>query len=131
MNLIVKTKGSQPISDKDRAWARTKFLKLKKLIPGETIIEVTLEDLYGPKGGRDKKVHVLTELPKSKQPFHLEEVDSNLRRAVTTARDRFWRYLVRYREQHSEHLGRRRKRDIILGLFRRLRRRDQREGQQR
>lgn len=127
MNLIVKTKGTQPITDKEREWARVKFLKLRKLIPGEVIVEVTLEDMYGPKGGRDKKVHVLTELPKSKQPFHLEEIDTNLRKAVTTARDRFWRYLVRYRETHGLVPTRRRKRDIIFGFVRRLRRRGREE----
>jgi ribosome-associated translation inhibitor RaiA len=101
MNLIVKTRGNQPIDEREKQWAEAKFQKLAKLCPPEAVIEVTLEDLYGPKGGRDKKVHVLAELPHAKEPFHLEETDLKFRKAISTARARFERYLKRYRDRHE------------------------------
>lgn len=101
MNLILKTRGNQPIEERDKRWAEAKFRKLGKLLPAESVVEVTLEDLFGPKGGRDKKVHVLAELPHAKEPFHLEEVGPVWRKTITIARDRFERYLKRYRETHQ------------------------------
>ena len=99
MQLIIKTKGSQPIDDRDKRWAEAKFRKLGKFVPAETIIEVTLEDLYGPKRGNDKKVHVLAELPHTKEPFHLEEVGVQFRKTISIARDRFERYLKKYHDR--------------------------------
>lgn len=101
MNLIVKTRGNQPIDERDKKWAEAKFAKLAKLCPPETVVEVTLEDLYGPKGGRDKRVHVLAELPYATEPFHLEETGLKFRKTISTARDRFERYLKRYREKQA------------------------------
>lgn len=101
MNLIIKTRGNQPIDERDKKWAEAKFSKLSKLAPPETVIEVTLEDLFGPKGGQDKKVHVLAELPKVKEPFHLEEIGTTFRTTITIARDRFERYLKRYRDRYE------------------------------
>ena len=104
MNLIIKTRGNQPINDRDKKWAEAKFAKLAKLCPAETLVEVTLEDLYGPKGGRDKRVHVRAELAGTHEPFHLEETDLKFRQAITTARHRFERYVKRYREkQENRH----------------------------
>lgn len=101
MNLIIKTRGNQPIDDRDKKWAEAKFAKLAKLCLPETVVEVTLEDLYGPKGGRDKRVHVAAEIPHAHEPFHLEETDLKFRKAISTARDRFERYLKRYREKRE------------------------------
>ncbi|MEK7460971.1 MAG: HPF/RaiA family ribosome-associated protein [Patescibacteria group bacterium] len=109
MNLIIKTRGNQPIGDRDKKWAEAKFAKLAKLCPAETVVEVTLEDLYGPKGGRDKRVHVLAEMPHAPEPFHLEETDLKFRKAISTARARFERYLKRYREKHESSSRRPRK----------------------
>lgn len=101
MNLTLKTKGNQPIDERDKKWAEAKFQKLAKLCPPEAVIEVTLEDLYGPKGGQDKRVHVVAELPHAHESFHLEETGLKFRKTITTARDRFERYLRRYREKHD------------------------------
>lgn len=101
MNLIIKTRGSQPVAEADKRWAESRFRKLAKLCPPSTVVEVTLEDLFGPKGGRDKKVHVLAELPHAKEPFHLEEVDDVFRKAITNARNRFERHLKRYRAKQE------------------------------
>ena len=101
MTLIIKTRGNQPIADNEKKWAEAKFMKLGKLMPAESVVEVTLEDMYGPKKGIDKKVHVLAELPHVAEPFHLEEIDVNFRKAITTARDRFERYLKRNHEKHQ------------------------------
>ncbi len=101
MAIIVKTKGSQPISDQDKRWATAKFAKLKKLLPPTAVVEIMLEDLYGPKRGIDKRVHVLAELPHAKEAFHLEETATQFRPAITTARDRFERYLKKYNERHQ------------------------------
>ncbi len=129
MNLIVKTRGNQPIQDKDKKWAEAKFLKLKKLCPPETVVEVTLEDLYGPKRGEDKRVHVLAELPHAPEPFHLEETDVQFRRAITTARDRFERYLKKYRDRHEQNHRYPRK-FWIAELVHRLRGRGRGQGQE-
>ena len=122
MNLIIKTKGNQPIAEKDKKWAAAKFLKLTKLCPSETVVEETLEDLYGPKRGEDKKVHVLAEIPHAKEPFHLEEVDTRFRPAVTRARDRFVRYIKRLKEKEEIHRGRPSRKGLLGRLLGRLRR---------
>lgn len=122
MNFILKTKGNQPIDEKDKQWAEAKFRKLAKLCPPASVIEVTLEDLYGPKGGQDKCVHVLAELPGDKQPFHLTETDLNFRKAITTARDRFERHLKRLRERSLDTRRKPRKywlADLAERIFRR------------
>lgn len=99
MQIILKTKGNQPIDNRDSAWVEAKFKKLGRFIPIESVVEITLEDLYGAKGGVDKKIHVLTELPHTKQPFYLEEVSTNFRAAAIRARDRFLRHLKKYRDR--------------------------------
>src|SRR3989338_6643850 len=68
MNLIIKTKGNQPIAEKDKKWAEAKFLKLTKLCPSETVVEVTLEDLYGPKRGEKKNFMSWPKFPTPKSP---------------------------------------------------------------
>lgn len=109
MNLTIKTKGSQPISDRDKNWAQAKFRKLAKLCSPESTIEVTLEDMFGPKGGQDKRVHVLANIPHTKQPFYLEETSTNLRQAITSARSRLERYLIRSRDRQLDDSRRPRK----------------------
>ena len=121
MNLIIKTKGTQEIDKKDKKWAEAKFLKLTKLCPPETVVEVTLEDLYGPKRGEDKKVHVLAEIPHAKEPFHLEEVDTRFRPAITRARDRFVRYIKRLKDK-EQTTGRPSRKGLLGRFLGRLRR---------
>lgn len=122
MNLIIKTRGNQPIDEKEKKWAEAKFVKLTKLCPPETVIEVTLEDLYGPKRGQDKKVHVLAEIPHAKEPFHLEEVDVKFRPAITRARDRFVRYMKRLKDKESVHHNRPSRKGLLGRFLARLRR---------
>lgn len=118
MNLIIKTKGNQPIDDREKQWAEAKFRKLAKLCPPETILEITLEDMFGPKGGNDKRVHVLADLPHTKEPFHLEETDVQFRKAITVARDRFERHLKRIRARQLD-TTRRPKKYWLANLFNR------------
>lgn len=119
MSLILKTKGSQPISDKDRRWAEAKFAKLTKLLPPEAVVEVTLEDLYGPKRGIDKRVTIVAELPLAKEPFHLQETGLKFRETITTARDRFDRYLKKYHDRH-QLAGRKPRKYWLTKLFERF-----------
>lgn len=124
MGLIIHTKGNQPISEKDRRWAEAKFAKLKKLLPPEAIVEVTLEDLYGPKRGVDKRVSIAAELPGAAEPFHLEETGLKFRQTITTARDRFERYLKKYRDRQVM-AGRKPRKYWLAKLLDRLARRRQ------
>lgn len=126
MNLIIKTRGNQPIDDRDKRWAEAKFRKLRPLCPPETVVEVTLEDMFGPKGGQDKRVHVLAELPQAKEPFHLEESGHKFRKTISIARDRFVRYLQRYRDKYV--IGRRKPRKFwIAKVLERFGRREKSE----
>lgn len=120
MKLIVKTRGNQPIDERDKKWTEIKFAKLAKLCPPEAVVEVTLEDLYGPKGGQDKRVHVVAELPHAPEPFHLEETGLKFRKTISTARDRFERYLRRYRDRHLAGSPRRPRKYFFSSLFERF-----------
>jgi len=60
MQIAFKTKNFK-LTKRTKKYIQDKLLKYNKQIPDNSYIEINLEDIYGPRGGRDKKVHLLEE----------------------------------------------------------------------
>lgn len=65
-------------------------------------VDVTLEDLNGPRGGIDKRVRLLVNGP-SRHEVVIEERSDNLMAAVSTAIDRASQALARLLDRQHRH----------------------------
>ena len=76
MQLVFKAKHFK-LTKKIKKYIQNKLLKFDRSLPKSTFVEINLEDIYGPKGGKDKKVHLSVDIPGEKF-IHLEEKTSDI-----------------------------------------------------
>ncbi|MFH1750027.1 MAG: HPF/RaiA family ribosome-associated protein [bacterium] len=76
MQIAFKTKNFK-LTKKTKKYIQGKLLKYNKQIPDNSYIEINLEDIYGPRGGRDKKVHLSVDIP-GEEYIYLEEITSDV-----------------------------------------------------
>jgi ribosomal subunit interface protein len=64
------------------------------------VCEIEFQDLYGSKGGVDKRVDVTMDLPHKARALHIEESDLTFKESIDKLVDRLDKPLARYKELH-------------------------------
>ncbi len=104
MQISFKTKNFK-LTKKTKKYIQDKLLKLNKQIPDNSFFEINLEDIYGPRGGMDKKVHLTIDIP-GEEYIHLEETTSDVFASIDLVFKKFNRKIKKI---HGKLLSKKRK----------------------
>jgi ribosomal subunit interface protein len=87
-----------PLNDHLKGYVAAKIEQpAAKYFDGPAVsLEVELSNLFGPKGGLDKRCEVVMALPRQ-HVLRIEEVSDDLYKAIDTAGDRLLRSIERYK----------------------------------
>lgn len=113
MQIAFKTKNFK-LTKKVKKYIQDKLLKYNRQLPPNTFIEVNLEDIYGPKGGRDKKVHLSVNVP-GEEYIHLEEKTSDIFASIDLV---FKKFAKKIRRAKGKFITKRRKQKMQQTLGR-------------
>lgn len=99
MKIIIKGRRNLKIDLKLRTYIEEKIRKYEKQVKEPSICEVTLEDVWGPKGGVDKVVTIQMVLPGRKNPIFVCERTSDFMGSVDLAQERLEQQISKYKEK--------------------------------
>jgi len=92
MRINIKTVRHLRLSKEIKHYVEVKIGKFEKRLPKSSLVEIIFEDMFGPKAGKDKKVHLKVRLSENKKPaLNLEEVASDFREAIDLLQEKFER----------------------------------------
>jgi len=91
MQIVFKTRHFK-ITRRVKIYLQKKLAKFEHWLPEATFIEITLEDIYGPKGGKDKKIHLSIDIP-GERFIHLEEKTSDIYASIDIVIKKFNRQI--------------------------------------
>jgi ribosomal subunit interface protein len=115
MKLAYKTKNFK-LTKKVKTYVQKKVIKYEKQLPTETFVEISLADVYGPKGGKDKEVHLSVEVP-GEEYVHVEERTSDIYASIDAVFKKFARKIEKTK---GKYLAKRR-RDSVRRTIGRVR----------
>ena len=104
MQIVFKTKNFK-LTKKIKKYIQDRLLKFNRQLPDSTFIEINLEDIYGPKGGKDKKVHLSVDTP-GEEYLHLEEQTSDIFASIDLV---FKKFAQKIHKVKGKFLAKRRK----------------------
>lgn len=96
------------LSEDLKSYAQEKILKFAPLVLEPAICDIVLTDEYGPKGGKDKSVHLTLTLPGEKNSIHLEVLTDDFFGSIDLIQEKLDRELEKYKakikigDRHSE-----------------------------
>ncbi len=111
MRFIIKTRRVK-LTESIKSQIPKKFLKFEKWIPESTIVELTLSDERGTKGGRDKRAIINVDLPRYKM-IHLEQLSDDIISSIDGVQKRLE---IKLRKFRDKRLGQRRQDKIYRSL---------------
>lgn len=97
MQIAFKTKNFK-LTKRTKKYIQDKLLKYNKQIPDSSYIEINLEDIYGPRGGRDKKVHLSIDIP-GEEYIYLEETTSDVFASIDLVFKKFNQKIKKVRDK--------------------------------
>lgn len=99
MVVELKALGGLELTDDLSEFSRTRVIEpLRRLYDKQgTSLEIELSDLYGPKGGIDKRCRLTFSMP-NKQSITVTEVAENIYKAIDGASSRFLRLVNRHKQ---------------------------------
>ncbi len=98
MDVEVKALGGLEFTDNLADFCRTRIVEpLRRIYDRQgPILEIEVSDLFGPKGGIDKRCRISFNIPNSRS-ITVVEVDNDIYKAVDGAARRFLRLVGRYK----------------------------------
>lgn len=98
MKVVIRTVRHLELPDDIKAYAENKIRKFEERLPVSSLVELTFEDLMGPKDGLDKKVHLETDLYGSQEIiFHLKETTADFRSSIDLIQEKFEREIEKFK----------------------------------
>ena len=97
MQIAFKTKNFK-LTKRIKKYLQDKLLKFNSQLPQETFIEIKLEDIYGPRGGKDKCVQIAADIP-GETRITVEEKTSDIFASIDIAFQRFSKRVYKIKEK--------------------------------
>jgi ribosomal subunit interface protein len=98
MKIIIKGKNFK-ISPNIQTYVEEKIRKYQEIIEEPSICEISLIDTGGPKGGKDKVVHISCSMPGLKKAIFVKERTSDMMGSIDLAQERFESQIIKYKER--------------------------------
>lgn len=96
----IKSKGIK-LDEKDKQYIEEKIITGvgKYFDDSSTIVDVSVRDTNGPKGGVDKEINIVITLKDDKNPIKITEQDVHVNEAIDKAADRVEKVLRRMKKK--------------------------------
>jgi len=100
MKIEIKTIHHLKVSEEIAEYARKKLQKFKRRLPQNSKIEVVFEDLFGPRGGQDKLVHLHLYTEPLSDIVHLQAESEDFRKSIDLIQEKLEKTLERDKDRH-------------------------------
>jgi ribosomal subunit interface protein len=88
-------------SEKDKSYIEEKIVsKVAKYFDDpSTVIDITLEDINGPKGGIDKQINIVVDIKGESKPIKITQKDVYVKESIDKAAERLEKVLRRQKDK--------------------------------